>query len=129
MTPDEREQMNSLSTRIQEEKDYRRFVALLRELNELVSRKEHRFPQHNGGSMWQRKGPWRTVSGVVQKIIKSVSPNHADSVEISIGEAEDLFREIRIDNRFTHLDGQTVALRQGAHVDVTFEADSKDISR
>jgi hypothetical protein len=129
MTPDEREQMNSLSTRIQEEKDYRRFVGLLRELNELVSRKEHRFPQHNGGSMWQRKGPWRMVSGVVQKIIKSVSPNHADSVEISIGEAEDLFREIRIENRFSHLDGQTVALRQGAHVDVTFEADSKDISR
>jgi len=129
MTPDEREQMNSLSTRIQEEKDYRRFVALLRELNELVSRKEHRFPQHNGGSTWQRKGPWRTVSGVVGKIVKSVSPNHADSVEISIGEAEDLFREIRIENRFTHLDGQTVALRQGAHVDVTFEADSKDISR
>lgn len=43
MTPDEREQMNSLSLRIQEEKDYATFAALLRELNQLVGRKERRF--------------------------------------------------------------------------------------
>lgn len=126
MTPEEREQMNSLCLRIQEEKDYRRFEALLRELNALIGRKEFRFQQRDGIPAPQQKRPWKTLSGVAQKIFKNVYQNHADSVEIAIGEAEELFREIRIENTFTGVDGQPVALKQGAHIGVTFEADPED---
>ena len=70
--------------------------------------------------------PWKTLSGTVQKVFKSAFANQAESVEISISEAEDLFREIRIENRFSDVDGQMVALKEGVPVDVTFEADSKD---
>ncbi len=126
MTTEERERMNSLCLRIQEEKDHSQFEALLRELNELIGRKELRFPRNDGVVTWQRKRPWRTVSGVAQKIVKSIYPKHADNVEIALAEAEDLFREIRIENTFTGVNGQPVALKQGARVDVTFEANPED---
>ena len=124
MTPEERKQMNSLSTLIQEEKDHQRFEALLRELDEVIQSKELRFPQNDGISTWRQKRPWKTVSGAARKIIKN--PNHGDNVEIALEEAEDLFREIRIENTFTAIDGQPVALKQGARVDVTFEANPED---
>jgi hypothetical protein len=126
MTTEERARMNSLCLRIQEEKDYSQFQALLRELNELVGRKELRFPRHGGIPTWRRNRPWKTVSGAAQKIIKNIYLNHRDNVEIALTEAEDLYREIRIENTFTGVDGQPVALKQGARVDVTFEANPED---
>jgi hypothetical protein len=119
--------MDSLCARIQQEKDYPQFEALMRELNELVGRKEGRFPQHAGNGERQRKRPWRTVPAVVQKIVKSVYPGQVEKVEIEIPAADDLFREIRIENKLTGVDGQPVALRTGAQLDVTFEADAKYI--
>jgi len=65
---------------------------------------------------------------VVQKILKGVYPDRVERVEIAIPAAEDLFREIRIENKLTGVDGQPVALRTGAQLDVTFEADARDIS-
>ena len=47
-------------------------------------------------------------------------------VEIAIEAAEDLFREIRIENTLTDVDGNPVALKNGAEVDVTFEAEVSD---
>ena len=127
MTPEEREQMDSLCARIQEEKDYVRFEALMRELNELVGRKERRFPQHSVKGEWQGKRPWRTVPGVVQKIVKGVYSEQVEKVEIAIPEADDLFREIRIENKLTGVDGQPVALTTGAQLEITFEAATNDI--
>jgi len=50
MTTEEREQMNSLCIRIQEEKDYDMFVTLMRDLENLAERKELRFERlSNGG--------------------------------------------------------------------------------
>ena len=126
MTPEERERMNLLSIQIQEEKDYHRFQILLRDLNDLVRRKERRFAQRGGPNLAQRTRPWKTVSGRVEKIVKGVYLNHTDRAEITIPEAEDLFLEIRIENAFTDVDGQQVALKEGAQLDLTFEADSKD---
>lgn len=117
--------MNSLCIRIQEEKDYPRFEALMRELNELVARKESRFPQHGGIGAWQRKGPWKTVPAVVQKIVKPLYSNQVEKVEILIPAADDLFQEIRIENTLTDVDGQPVALKTGAQLEVTFEAEAK----
>ena len=118
--------MNSLCTRIQEEKDHQRFEALLRELDGVIRSKELRFPEDDRIPTWRRNRPWKTVSGAAQKIIKNIYLNHRDNVEIALAEAEDLFREIRIENTFTAVDGQPVALKQGARVDVTFEANPED---
>jgi hypothetical protein len=123
MTPEERERMNSLCIRIQEEKDHRRFESLLRDLNALIRRKELRFAQLGGSSPSQHRRTWKTVSGVVQKVLRDVYPARLEKVEILLLEAEDLFREVRIENAFTDADGRRVALKQGTHVDVTFEAD------
>jgi len=109
------------------EKDYPRFEALMRELNELVGRKERRFPQHVGKGEWQGKRPWRTVPAVVDRVVKGLYPSQVEKVEISIPAADDLFREIRIENILTDVDGKPVALKTGAQLDVTFEADAKDI--
>jgi len=127
MTPEEREQMNSLSIRIQEEKDYRCFAALLQELTVLIRKKAVRFPEHDGPFAWHRGGrPWKTLSGSVQKIVRNAYANQPEHVQIGIDEAEHLFQEVRIENTFTDANGQPVAVKQGAHVDVTFEADEKD---
>ena len=42
MKPDERERMYQLCELIENEKDHARFLELIRELNELLQRKEHR---------------------------------------------------------------------------------------
>jgi hypothetical protein len=42
MTPEERDRMNQLSLRIQEERDYEKFSGLLLELSELIDRKSSR---------------------------------------------------------------------------------------
>jgi hypothetical protein len=128
MTPEERERMNALCIRIQEEKNHRRFEALLRDLNELIRQKELRFPEHDSAPRRKTGRAWKTLPGSVQKIVKSVYANQAETVEIAIEGAEDLFREIRIENTFND-DGESVALKQGAHVDVTFEADPKDTGK
>src|SRR5947207_14213683 len=129
MTPNEREQMDVLCARIQQEKDYPKFERLLRELNELVGRKERRVSQYAGSGERHRKRPRRTVPDVVQKIVKNAYVEQVEKVEISIPAADHLFCEIRIENTFTDVDGQPVALRTGARLDVTFEADAKDIVR
>jgi hypothetical protein len=126
MTPEERGQMNALCTRLQEEKDYARFVALLRELNYLFARKERRLGHHSENREWQRGRPWRTVAGLVTKVVKSVHPTEPEKVEISIEAADELFREIRIENRLTNMAGEAVRLKEGARLDVTFEAETKE---
>ena len=66
----------------------------------------------------------KMMKGNVQKIIRTVIPGEADKAEISIDEAEDLYREIRIDNVLTDEQGGKLHLKPGAKVDVTVEADS-----
>jgi hypothetical protein len=43
MTPEEPEEMNRLCLAIQNEQDQAKFTELVRELNELLEKKEHRF--------------------------------------------------------------------------------------
>lgn len=124
MTPEERERMNSLCIGLQEETDYNKYATLLRDLSELLARKEQRRFKQHPPLVLQRNKPWKTLSAVVNKIVKSVLPDQPDEVEISITGAEDLFREIRIENSFTNVDGRLIALTSGAHLDVTFEAET-----
>jgi len=53
------------------------------------------------------------------EIIKSLDPRIPDKAEISIEGADELYREIRIENTLTDDWCNQVQLKQGAHVDVT----------
>ena len=123
MTPEERERMNALCSEIQQEKDYDNFVKQLRELSELISRKEQRRFQNRPKLIWQHTRPWKTVPAVVHKVLKTGVARQPEKAEISIAPADYLFREVRIENTLTDPNGELVALKPGAHVDVTFEAD------
>jgi hypothetical protein len=70
------------------------------------------------------KKPKTKKPGVVRKIIKH--PMEPEKAEISIAGADDLYREIRIENKLENEQGEKVKLKQGAHVDVIVEADDKD---
>lgn len=127
MTPEERQRMNSLTLRIQTEKDCCRFEGLLLELNEVIGRKQRRFShEHLDNLAWRPTTPWRVVTGVVRKVLAPVYPAQPERVEISITDADDLFRGIRIANSFMSPDGGSVALKAGTHVHVTFEAHEKE---
>jgi len=126
MTPEERERMNVLCAEIQLEKNYDQFAGQLRELSELISRKQQRRFQNHPKLIWPRTRPWKTVSAVVHKIIKTGVDRQPEKAEISIIPADYLFREIRIENTLTDPSGDVVALKPGARVDVTFEADLAD---
>jgi len=61
----------------------------------------------------------------VQKIIRSAHRTQAEKAEISINEADDLYREIRIENRLTDGRGKEARLKEGAEVEVQIEADKE----
>jgi uncharacterized protein YfaS (alpha-2-macroglobulin family) len=70
------------------------------------------------------KKPKIKKPGYVEKIIKQ--PQGQEKAEISVQGADDLYREIRIENRLHDENGKEVKLKQGAHVEVIVEADDKD---
>ncbi len=63
-----------------------------------------------------------TLPGVVEKIVKSPHPSRPDKAQISVEGADELYREIRIDNTLQDVTGESVELKPGAEVDVTIEA-------
>ena len=65
------------------------------------------------------------LSAVVRKIIPPLIAGEAETVEISLDNAEDLYREIRIANIFTDQNGAPGKLRPGSRVDVIVEADTE----
>jgi hypothetical protein len=73
--------------------------------------------------------PSTTLPGTVEKIIKPIDPREPEKAQIAVEGAEDLYREIRIANTLKDEDGQEVALKQGALVDLTVEADKKDTTK
>jgi hypothetical protein len=67
--------------------------------------------------------PHTTLPGTVQKIIKPPHPSMPEKAEIAIEGADELYREIRIENTLTDERGNDVALKPGADVEVTVEAE------
>lgn len=63
-----------------------------------------------------------TLPGTVEKIIKSPDPTVPEKAQIVVEGADDLYREIRIDNVLKDADGEPVKLKPGTEVDVTVEA-------
>jgi hypothetical protein len=76
--------------------------------------------------MKTRKKPKTTRPGTVEKIINSPIPHEPEKAEIAVEGADHLYREIRIENTLQDDKGREVKLKEGAPVEVTFEADIKD---
>ena len=75
----------------------------------------------------EEKGkPSTTLPGTVEKIIKPPHPNEPEKAQINVEGAEELYREIRLVNTLKDENGEEVAIKEGARVDVTIEADKKD---
>lgn len=66
----------------------------------------------------------KKLKGTVQKIIKGPVPSQPEKAQIDIEGADDLCREIRVENVVTSESGEKAALKPGAEVDVIVEADS-----
>jgi len=66
-----------------------------------------------------------TLPGTVEKIIKSPFPNEPEKAQIAVEGADELYREIRIENTLTNEDGEEVSLKLGAQVEVTVEAEAE----
>jgi uncharacterized protein YfaS (alpha-2-macroglobulin family) len=70
--------------------------------------------------------PSTTKPGVVEKIIKPLTPDAPEKAQIAVEGADHLYREIRIENTLVDEKGKEVKLKEGAEVDVIVEADPKD---
>ena len=68
----------------------------------------------------------KTLSGTVDKIISPIMPGKPEKAQISVDGAEDLYRELRVDNTLEDADGNTVKLKKGAEVEVKIAADPED---
>ena len=61
--------------------------------------------------------------GKVQKIIRSPYRGVPEKAEIAIEGADELYKEIRIENRLEDANGNNVKLKPGAEVEVAVEAE------
>ena len=64
-----------------------------------------------------------TLPATVQKIIPSHDPTLPEKAELAVEGADELYKEIRIENTLTDEQGNEVKLKPGAQVEVTVEAD------
>ena len=66
--------------------------------------------------------PSVTLPGTVEKIIPAVG-DEPEKAQITLEGADELYREVRIENTLQDADGEPVALKKGTEVDVTIEAE------
>lgn len=69
--------------------------------------------------------PRITLPGTVGKIIQPTGLGEPEKAQVEVEGADDMYRELRIENTLTTESGQKVKLKKGAEVDVTVEADPK----
>jgi hypothetical protein len=68
-----------------------------------------------------------TLPGTVEKIIPPIAPSEPEKAQITVHGAEELYREIRVENTLQDEEGNPVSLKKGADVEVTIAAEPKDI--
>jgi hypothetical protein len=64
-----------------------------------------------------------TLPGAVEKLILAIGPNEPEMAQIVVEGAEELYCEIRVENRLQDGAGNEVGLKEGAQVEATIEAD------
>jgi hypothetical protein len=67
--------------------------------------------------------PSTTLPGTVEEIIKSPIHGEPEKAQIAIDGADDLYREVRIENALTDEKGKKVRLEEGTDVEVTVAAE------
>jgi hypothetical protein len=67
-----------------------------------------------------------TRPGTVQKIIQPAYLGQPEKAEIAVHGADDLYKEIRVENALKDDDGEEVRLKKGAQVEVTIQADADE---
>jgi hypothetical protein len=67
--------------------------------------------------------PSVTLPGTVEKIIAPAHPSQREKAQIGVEGADDLYREIRVENTLQDENGKPVALKPGSRVEVTIEAE------
>jgi hypothetical protein len=70
------------------------------------------------------ENPSITLPGTVDKIIPATSAREAETVQIHVEAADELFREVRIKNTLTTESGDKIKLKLGSPVDVTITAEA-----
>ena len=65
-----------------------------------------------------------TLPGTVKRVIPPFHPSMPEKAEISVEGADELYREIRVENTLSDESGNEVSLKPGAQVDVSIEADA-----
>jgi hypothetical protein len=63
-----------------------------------------------------------TKPGTVERVIKSPIPDEPEKAQILVEGADELYREIRIENTLTDAKGDEVKLKEGAEVEIIVEA-------
>ena len=81
------------------------------------------------GTEVQAEKPSVTLPGTVEKIIPSSHPGEPEKAQIGVEGADDLYREIRVENTLQQQNGDQVSLKPGAQVDVTISADVESTTR
>jgi len=76
-----------------------------------------RFIRHRGNPVSRK--PKTKKPATVRKIIKPYAPGVSEKAENSIHDADDLYKEIRIENTLEDSKGHKVKLKQGAEVELT----------
>jgi len=72
------------------------------------------------------KKPHTKKAGTVRKIVVSPDPDVPEKAEIEVHGADDLYKEIRIENTLHDSKGKKVKFKKDAEVDLTIETDEKD---
>jgi hypothetical protein len=75
------------------------------------------------------ENPSATLHGTVEKIIPSRVSSEPERAQISIDGADDLYKELRIENTLTDEGGNEVRLKRGAAVEITVKAESQSVSK
>jgi hypothetical protein len=70
--------------------------------------------------------PSATLPGTVEKIIPAIPPIEPEKAQIAVEGADELYKEIRVENVLQDENGDEVKLKRGAEVEVTIEADKAD---
>ena len=76
--------------------------------------------------MHDSENPSTTLPGTVERIIKPLFPGDSEKAQISVEGGDHLYREIRVENRVTNAEGETVRLKEGAEVNVIIEVAPED---
>ncbi len=63
------------------------------------------------------------LPGVVENLVEPVEPSEPQKAQIGIEGADDLYRELRIENTLKDEEGDEVSLKPGAQVKITIKAE------